>query len=258
MPHLGHQYYEEHGSGEPLVLLHGYTLDHRIWAHLLPRLTPRHRVILPDLQGHGQSGVSPEGAALADDLAALLRHLGLERAAVCGLSMGGGVAISFALHYPQMCAALIPVAPAIFGYRYTKWRTARPYILQARKEGLAAALEAWLADPLFATLPEGPVAERLRSIVRAFPSTLWLQKTPSPVPPGPPEVDRLHEITAPTLALVGERDLPDFRRMAELVAERVEGARLEVVPGAGHLLPLEQPERFAEAMLAFLSNQSGV
>ncbi|HEY3367707.1 MAG TPA: alpha/beta hydrolase [Symbiobacteriaceae bacterium] len=257
MPQIGHQYYEEHGQGFPLVLLHGHTLDRRMWADLIPPLATRFRVITPDLAGHGRSGQAPDGDALADDLAGLLKRLSIPRAAVCGLSMGGGIAVSFALHYPEMCGALVPVDAALFGWQYTDWPGTRPYVKIARSEGLAPALAAWLADPLFAPVLASGVGPQVRQIVSEFPGEIWLRPANPPAPPGRPEVDRLGEIGAPTLVVVGERDLPDFRRMADKLAAEVPGARLAVVPGAGHLVPLEAPAALSALLLEFLTPLSG-
>lgn len=255
MPQTGHQFYAAHGTGRPLLLLHGHTLDHRMWDGLLPYLTPHCQVITPDLAGHGKSGISPDGAPLADDLAALLQHLGLERAAVCGLSMGGAAAISFAIHHPQLCAALIPVDSALFGYRFPSWPGPGPYVRQARSEGLAPALERWLADPLFAPALASPAAEQVRRIVREFPGALWLK--PSPPPFSVDEPGLLGTIQAPTLVMMGEADLPDFHQLADLLAGAIPGARRAMIGDAGHLCPMEQPETFASVLRAFLETIPG-
>lgn len=259
MPSAGHLYYEEVGSGPALVLLHGHTLDHRMWRDHLEALAARYRVITPDLAGHGRSGLSPDGAPHADDLAALLNHLSIERAALCGFSMGGAVAVSFGLHHPGRTAALLLVDAILYGLPFTEWNGSVPYIKQARREGLAPALEAWLADPLFAPAMAGPAGEQIGSIVREYPGTEWLTRPAySPYPPGPlAEADRLGEIAAPCLVLVGERDLPDFHRIADRLAGQIPRARKCVIPGAGHMLPLEAPEPFRAQLCSFLYETFG-
>jgi 3-oxoadipate enol-lactonase len=259
MPFVGHQYYVEQGHGFPLVLVHGHTLDHRVWLDLGDELADRFRVITPDMAGHGRSGPPPEGSTLAGDLADLLTALGVDRAAVCGLSMGGAAAVSFALHHPGRCAALIPVDAALFGYRFAEWPSTKPYVTIARSQGLIAGLTAWLGDPLFAPAFAVPgLGERLRSIVLDYPGHGWLGPMASPVPPGPPEAARLCEVAAPTLVVVGEHDLPDFRRIADVLATAIPGARMAVVADAGHLVPLEQPDRFAALLTEFLQAIPGV
>lgn len=257
MARFGHQAYEESGQGFPLVLLHGHTLDRRMWDPLIPALAARFRVIAPDMAGHGESGLGLDGDSLADDLARLLKHLDIARAAVCGLSMGGGVAVSFALHHPKMCAALIPVDAALFGWRFRSWPGTKPYVLKARSEGLGPALEAWLADPLFAPVLASPAGARVREIVSEFPGTTWLHPSPPPAPPGRPESERLAEITAPTLVVAGERDLPDFLEMARKMAAEIPGARLAMLPEAGHLVPLERPAELLGLLTEFLTPLAG-
>lgn len=259
MPFAGHLYYAERGAGRPLLLLHGHTLDHRMWDGLLPYLTPNYRLIIPDLPGHGRSGLPPDGAPLADDLAGLLRHLDLKRAAVCGLSAGGAAAISFALHHPALCEALIPVDSALFGYRFPTWPGPKPYVQIARTQGREAGLQAWLADPLFAPALASPAGEQVKAIIRECPGDLWLKPSPSPVRAGAvPEVERLGEIQAPTLVVVGEADLPDFHQIADLLAQTIPGARRVLIGEAGHLCPMEQPETFAAVLKAFLETIPGV
>ncbi|HWI65173.1 MAG TPA: hypothetical protein VNT75_25365, partial [Symbiobacteriaceae bacterium] len=96
------------------------------------------------------------------------------------------------------------------------------------------------------------IAQTVRSIVSEFPGHSWLGAAPSPVLPGPLDADQLHEIATPTLVLNGERDLPDFLRIGEKLAAEIPGAQRQGIPGAGHLLPVEQPERFTAAVLRFL------
>lgn len=257
MPRAGHIYYEETGHGDPLVLIHGHTLDRRMWAHVAPDLAAAGlRLILPDLAGHGLSGPAPEGTTLAGDIAAVLDHLKIRRASVCGLSMGGGAAVSFALHHPERCGALIPVDAALFGYRFADWGGTRPYIPIARTHGLTAGLEAWMGDPLFAPAMASPLAGQLRAIIADYPGHAWLRAQPLPYPAGRPETERLTEITARTLVMVGEHDLPDFQRMADMMLLLIPGARKVVIADSGHLPPFEQPDAFTDRLLHFLKERA--
>jgi pimeloyl-ACP methyl ester carboxylesterase len=252
MSTIRHLYVQTWGSGAPILLLHGHTLDHRIWSPVAEALAGSYRVICPDLPGHGRSGLAPDGAAYADDLARLLDDLGLDRVAVCGLSLGGAVAISLALHHPDRCQALIPVASAIFGQPFPTWPGLRPYVQLARERGLAAGLSAWLTDPLFATLDES-ARHTVTKIVQEFPGAGWTIPGPKAAPPGPPEADRLEELQLPTLVMVGERDLPDFKEIAQKLATAIPGARLHEFPGIGHLVPVEAPGPFVGALRSFLA-----
>jgi pimeloyl-ACP methyl ester carboxylesterase len=252
VPYVGHQYYEETGAGLPLVLIHGHTLDRRMWQWVAPRLSRRFRLILPDMAGHGLS--EPSGSPLADDIAALLDGLGLPRAAVCGFSMGGGAAVSFAVRYPERCSALIAVGSTLGGFRFPTWAGPGPYIKTAASLGLPAGLEAWLGDPLFAPLAahHPDVHAAVAAIVREYPGTAWLKGIWSPPPAGPSDRERLGDVTAPSLVLVGEHDLPDFDQIADVLTGGIAGAAKQVVAGSGHMVPLEQPEAFAAAVETFL------
>lgn len=246
-------YYEDHGRGTPLILLHGHTLDHRMWDEFIPALAERCRVLAVDLPGHGQSEPLKPGITWSDHLAALLDEVGAPRAAVCGLSIGAAGAVSFTLHHPSRVLALVTVDAALFGHPFPTWPGPRPYVRIARTEGLARGLEAWLNDPLFAPALASPAAERLRRIVMDYPGTEWLERQPPAFPPGPPEAERLGEIAVPTLVIIGEHDLPDFQEISDLLAQKIPGARKAVVAGAGHIAPMEQPERFLEILLPFLN-----
>ena len=251
MPRSGLLAFEIHGSGRPVVFLHGHTLNRRMWHPLLPLLTPHLQAILVDLPGHGESGPGPEGSTPAEDLVHLLDALQVERAAICGHSQGGAVAVSFALTAPDRCAALIPVDAALGGFPFPSWPGPRPYIRQARSEGLAPALEAWMQDSIFGTIMASPRAEELKAIVREYPGHEWLNRSHARRE-SIPDAQRLGEITAPTLVLLGEQDLPDFHTIARVLAEGIPGAKQMIIPDAGHMLPMEQPEATSQAILSFL------
>src|SRR5688500_13479244 len=112
--------YETAGAGPPVVLIHGFTLDHRMWDDQMPAFAERHRVVRYDLRGFGASApfVPDEPYTHADDLRALMTHLGIGRAAVVGLSMGGWAALEFVLTYPESVSALVLVDSALRGYQY--------------------------------------------------------------------------------------------------------------------------------------------
>lgn len=251
MPQSGTLAFEIHGSGRPLVLLHGHTLNRQMWYPLLPLLTPHVQAILVDLPGHGESSPTPEGSTPAEQLLHMLDALHVNKAAVCGHSQGGAVAVSFALTAPDRCAALIAVDTALGGFPFPSWPGPRPYIRQARSEGLGPALEAWMQDPIFGTIMASPLAEELRAIVRAYPGHEWLNRSQARKE-SVPDAGRLGEIAAPTLVLLGEQDLPDFHTIAKVLVEGIPGAKQVVIPAAGHMLPMEQPEATAQAILSFL------
>ncbi len=247
--------YEVAGSGRPLVLVHGFTLDTRMWDDQFHAFAGRYRVIRYDMRGFGKSAVpSDETYAPADDLRALLEHLDVERAHVVGLSMGGGLAIDFALAYPEATDGLIAVDSILGGYQWREFgATLTSVFSAARESGVEAAKEVWLNSPLFAPALEMPdVAARLRQIVSGYSG--WHLVNENPVRPiSPPAIQRLGEISAPTLVVVGERDLPDFHTIADTLERGIPGARKAALPGAGHMSNMEDPDSFNETVLHFLA-----
>ncbi len=252
--------YEIAGDGPPVVLIHGFSLDSRMWDDQFAALAARHRVVRYDARGFGTS--APFGDTPythADDLAALLDHLGISRAAIIGLSMGGGIAVDFALAYPAMTSALIPVDATIDGHDWSAaWGTKiGPVWRTARNTGIDAAKQLWLDVALFTPAGEQPaVGVSLAAMVSDYSGQHWLGGDPQQSA-DPAAIDRLGAIAAPTLVVVGERDVADFLVVAETLAGRIPGARKVVLPGVGHMSNMEAPERFNAVVLDFLANVFG-
>ena len=252
--------YEIIGDGPPLILIHGFTLDQRMWDDQLPAFAARHRVVRYDLRGFGASALPEPGQPYthADDLRALLDHLGIDRAAVIGLSLGGWVAHEFALTYPDSVSALVLVDSALRGYEFgpecaaileTMHRLGREGRVEDAKAG-------WLAASLFACSSRPPtVTPRLAAMVETYSG--WHLEHDDPHPPlERPARERLHEIAAPTLVIVGEEDLPDFHAIADVLTARIPRARKLVLPGAGHMANMDAPDAFNAAVLDFLASTS--
>lgn len=247
-------YVEQAGAGQPLVLIHGFSLDTRMWDDQLAALAQAHHVIRYDLRGFGRSALPVPGVRYthADDLAALLSQLGIARAHVVGLSLGGGIALDFACLHPDRLAALVLIDTAIGGYPWTM-----DVNVHARELGVEAARERWLAHPLFAPAMRQPaVAARLRQMIGDYSGWHWVNRDPDYFPP-PKVYTRLEQIAARTLAIVGEWDVPDFQGMAAAIRERVPRAQGATVAGAGHMANMEQPAAVNAAILEFLVQSNG-
>jgi 3-oxoadipate enol-lactonase len=251
----------DEGRGEPVVLLHGHTLDLRVWDDVGAALvTAGYRVIRYDQRGHGLSASPPAGYRLGDhaaDLSALLRHLGATPAHVVGLSKGGGIALEHALRDPAAVRSLTLVAPLVpdFPLSAELMDSFRRLARAIRSGGVRAAVqEHWLEHPLIASA-HAVAARRARveSMVLEFPAGEYLATARDAPDREWTVVERLGEIAAPALVVSGERDIPDFVAMASLVAERIPSCALEIVPGCGHLVPLERPEALAAEIVAFLA-----
>ena len=250
-------YYEVAGNGDPLVLIHGFSLDRRMWDAQFEVFARQYRVVRYDARGFGKSAV-PDGAPYvhADDLKALLGHLQIARAHIVGLSMGGEIATEFALAYPDSVASLVVVDSALDGYRWSQeWDNAiTPIWTMGRAGDVAAAKQLWLDHPLFAPARENPaVGVLLAQMVADYSGWHWLNRNP-PREKATSALQRLEHIKAPTLVVLGERDLPDFHVIADTLHQRIPNASKVVIPRVGHMSPMENPQTFNTVVLDFLAS----
>jgi pimeloyl-ACP methyl ester carboxylesterase len=239
------------GQGVPLVLLHAFPLDRRLFADTARRLTGRARTIVPDLRGFGGSDLGgPFSIAdLADDVAHLLDDLGIERAVVAGISMGGYVALAFAARHPARLLGLVLCD--------TKAGPDTPEIRQARNEGIELVRTQGVSAYVEKQIPRllSPAAsEELRAEVRA----LGAQR-PEAIISGlealrdrPDRRDELSGIRCPTLVVVGTEDGITPPSEAGAMATAIANAVLIELPGCGHLANLEAPAPFAQALAGFV------
>ncbi|HEY8597940.1 MAG TPA: alpha/beta fold hydrolase [Thermomicrobiales bacterium] len=248
--------YQLGGDGPPLVLLHGFALDLRMWDHQVAAFAPHYQVLRYDLRGFGGSalpGSSPYDHA--DDLRALLDYLGIGTAALVGLSMGGEVALDFAVTYPERLRALVLADAMIGGYRWSaEWQaTTAPIWHAAREQGVTPAKARWLAHPgLFgAAREQQAVAATLTQMIDDYSGWHWRNRDPHRKP-SRPAIEQLAQIATPTLIITGEREAPDFVAQANLLGEQIPGAQSCILPAAGHLTALEAPDAFNRAVLDFL------
>ena len=254
-------HYVQAGQGVPLLMVHGYPLDHTLWQPQFDGLSDIAQVIAPDLRGFGQSD-APEGAYTmdthADDLAALLDVLKIERAVVCGLSMGGYIALAFWRKYASRVRALILVdtragadAPAA---RQARLDTAE----RVKQEGTAFVVE----DMLPRLLAE--VTRQSQPDVVEFARAMMLRQSPAGVVGAllgmaerPDSTPMLPTISVPTLAVFGDQDvITPAGTEGRSLAAAIPGAKLVVTPNAGHLSNLEQPEAFNATVHEFLARMA--
>jgi 3-oxoadipate enol-lactonase len=239
-------YYETEGSGAAVVLVHGFTLDTRMWDDQVTELRDIATVVRFDLRGHGRSSGPAPGVpySYSGDLLALLDHLGITSALLVGLSMGGRAVLHTALVAPERVRGLVLLDSVLDG---VKWDDESARAMKAVEDavatdGLGAAKDLWLAHPLFSAACRNPtVAARLAAMVGDYSGIDWTQEDPaSPLSPRPIEV--LEHVAVPTSVVVGELDVPCFLTMAEVLAGRIPGARKTIVPGAGHMVNMEAPD----------------
>ena len=259
MPHITidgvRLYYRESGSGPAAVFIHGYPLDHRLWVDQLAATSRLRRAMAPDLRGHGTSESSGEAILtmerLADDIAALLAGLGVDRADVVGLSMGGYVALALWERHPQLFRTLTLVDTRA-GADNPEARAGRDATATRIVEHGTTAL----ADELLPVLlgPNAPALARarLRTMIEATP-----YETAVGVLAGMRDrADRtglLETISVPVLVVTGADDRLIPPEQARLLAAAIPGARFEIIPGAGHLPPIEAPEALSRLLVDFWS-----
>jgi 3-oxoadipate enol-lactonase len=240
----------------PLLLVHGFPLDHTMWAAQSAGLSRTFRVVAPDLRGHGRSDVpvAPYGMdELADDLAALMDRLGIEQAVVGGLSMGGYVALAFWRRHPHRVRALLLADTRAEADSEVARAGRGAAIAKAREKGSAAIADDMLPRLLAPhNLARHEIERRLYNMM-AWQPRLGMAGSLAAMRDRPDSRPTLTTITVPTLVIVGDEDAITPAADSEALAEAIPGARLVVIPGAGHMSPMEAPRAFNRAVRAFLA-----
>jgi len=250
--------YSDHGIGLPVIFLHAFPLNRTMWDGEIAALLDeqRYRLVSLDWRGFGESDVAGEISTmdvLAGDVVALMDHLGIEQAVLCGLSMGGYVTFACLRHYAQRIAGLIlaDTRPA-----------ADPPDRQANREEVARIAETQgttaIADLQLPRLisdytrqHDSSVETHVRQMINAA-TTPGIAAASRGMAQRADSSDLLAGISCPTLVIVGQQDalIPPFE--AQAYAELIPGAQFVVIPNAGHLSNLEQPDIFLATISSFL------
>jgi pimeloyl-ACP methyl ester carboxylesterase len=256
--------YIEVGAGDPLLLIMGFGGDHLAWVFQTPAFAERFRVIAFDNRGAGQSDV-PDVAyttrMMADDAAGLLDALGVERAHVLGVSMGGMIAQELALSHPQRVWSLQLHCTLARPDRYMdalieSWRTVRTKVTPEEWMRIVAL---WLFSPTtYAERPEFVEAVIQTGIANPHPFTLTGFLRQGDAVRSHDTLARIGTLRAPTLVSVAEDDILVPPRFSRALAAAVPNAQLRVVPRAGHCLFWERPDVFNTMCLEFLAKHASV
>lgn len=251
-------YARDVGQGTPLVLLHAYPFSSSMWLAQREGLGGRFRVITPDLRGFGGSVLGddePSVDVMADDVAQLLRSKGISRAVICGLSMGGYVAMALCRRHPERVLGLVladtkasaDAEPA----RQTRLRRAEQIDAEGSVKVLIDEVLPDLVGPTtFRRRPQ--VYGRIRGLVQATPpaAAAWTQRA---MAARPASFDTLRTVRIPALIVVGDEDTVTTQDDARAMAEALPNAELLVIERAGHLSAVEQPELFNQAVAEFVA-----
>ena len=243
----GQIYYEVTGSGESIIFVHGFTLDHTMWKSQVEYFSKNYQVITYDARGFGMSSLPNSLYDHVADLHALLNHLDINQVHLIGLSMGGRIATNFTITHPEMVTSLILMDAALDGYKSeVDWN------VHAAEQGVDKAKENWLNHELFAvTQKSSEVVEALRGIVEKYSGWHWLHKDPQLIGKTHARA-HLHEIAKPTLIMVGEGDLSYFHNISNVLTDGISNAQKVVVPNAGHMVNMEASSEVNKLLADFI------
>jgi 3-oxoadipate enol-lactonase len=248
-------YFQQSGEGTPLLLVHGLMVSGAMYQPVLPALAAHHRLIVPDLRGHGRSGALPGPYAveqLAEDLVQILDDLQVDAVDILGYSQGGAVAQQFAHDYPNRVRGLVLACTYAYNMLSPRERVEgvlSPWLVRVLGLRRLAALAAnagggphlspdtarWFQD-LLAANDAGRMIAALEAL-KAFDSRPWL-----------------HEIACPTLVIAGTDDSAVPLPHARMLSNGIPGAQLRPVDGAGHTLLFTHTDAFVQAVEAFLAS----
>jgi 3-oxoadipate enol-lactonase len=246
--------YEDVGVGEALLLVHAFPLSGAMWRPQVAALSGRYRLIVPDLRGFGASELRAGPALMeqhAADLLALCDQLGVERFALCGLSMGGYISFAIMRAAPERVRALV-LADTKVGADSAEAQAAREANAHLAEEQGAAALADKLIPGLLAPAAGAALRAELRTMIAANPPQ-GIAAALRGMAARPDSSATLAAISVPTLVLVGSEDGLTPPAEAQKIHTAVAGSQLVEIPGAGHLANLEQPALFNAALERFLA-----
>jgi pimeloyl-ACP methyl ester carboxylesterase len=245
----GRLWYERDGEGFPVVLVHPGLWDLRIWDGQFAEFARHHDTIRYDLRGYGRSDEPVRPYSDLRDLRELIDVLEIGRCALVGCGTGAQLAIDFALAHPDRADAIVPVGPALSGYRWSDpgLGVLMDEVARAVRSGdplRAMEMELAVWAPLSADGPDREIAMENAQVLCIDDSLIQAP---------PPAVARLREMQAATLIVVGDEDLNETHAIADLLASSIPGALKRVIAEADQLVNVRRPERFNQVALDFLS-----
>lgn len=250
----GSLYYESLGKGAPVILIHGGFGDRRMWDPQFEPLSQAFRVIRYDHRGFGKSSAPTQEYSPVADLVKLMDHLELKRANLVGNSMGGTVALDFALLQPDRTGAVVVIASAAGGYPTPEDDVKGDQVMHtAREKGPAAAVPLWLQHPMVSVaMSHAGAGPLVRTMVadnqNMFVADHWPQERMSP-----PAFERIAGLNANVLFIVGDRDVASVRAGAEASAARIKKAKLVTIKDADHLPHMEKPAEVNKLLVEYIS-----
>ncbi|MFH2037639.1 MAG: alpha/beta hydrolase [Candidatus Zixiibacteriota bacterium] len=246
-------YYEVVGSGDPVIFLHGFSLDRTMWKDQVESFSKDYQVFAVDARGHGKSDAPETGYARedrAEDILNLANELGLEKFHLVGFSMGGGDALSFAIDHQDRLMSLTLIGTVAAGWVPRK--KFRDFSSVARENGIESARTLYIKSSLsHYETRNREIKEKLEKMMTGFSGKSWTDpKKGKYLVRDDLRLSSLLEL--PVLIIIGQHDI-FFRPLAEQLNESIFESKLEIVKDTGHMVNMETPEKFNKLLSDFLA-----
>lgn len=259
--------YAVQGHGRPVVFIHAAIADGRMWERESATFASSRLTVRFDLRGYGASPPATTPFSPVGDLQAVVSGLGLAQPVLVGASMGGAMAIDFAVEHPNLVGGLLLVAPGLSGGIPPPYTPEEKAAFEEDDRRSQEAAQAWSKGDapgaiealrrLWCASLEGASLDLFRRMVEDNRAEVFENRSDQQAQPiKPPAAQRLGSIVVPTTVLVGDRDNPSMPHFARRIASGISGARLITVPGGDHLLNMSRPAAFDAALRAMLGEPS--
>lgn len=236
--------YEVKGEGEPIVLIHGFGLDSRMWSSQVDELSKTNKVITYDMRGFGKSSIPLEQYSHAEDLHELLQSLGISEAKIVGHSFGGEVAVEYALKYPNEVNSLVLLSPALNGVKgdSSEWEA---LVELGRKGDIQGIKSKMLDNPIFKNFKDGSEGSKLiTEMIQDYSGFHFQHKDPREYINSS---ERIKELICPVDVVIGENDEKVQKDVSEKYKQEL-GIEARVIPNCGHMAVLENSELVSEVI----------
>jgi len=249
--------YDVAGAGQPIVFINGWTQELDVWDAQAAALSSRYRIVRYDARGFGGSSGSADVSADVDDLRILLDSLGIRRAHVVGLSRGAGVALEFAVAFPERVSALVleGATPPVDFQPLPAERPLDTFRRIAREYGMDSVRKAVLASPLAWMPPDHPeLTLAVQQGLQRYSGRDLLEPVKESKRREFATLARVSRLRVPTLIVSGDHELPFLKAVADTLARRIPNARKVIIREGGHGAHLAQPDQFNRVLESFFTS----
>ncbi len=252
----GKIYYEMAGKGDAIVLVHDGSLHNVTWDAQFYTFAENYKVIRYDRRGYGKSSFPEKSYSNVEDLNSVFDFCHVEKAAVFGMSAGGGLSIDFTLEYPDKVTSLVLVGAVVSGYGYTDHFLSRGGRLDAADFANPEKLIDYMfkRDPYTIYSENKEAKQKALKLMMENPHNYDFRKNRLDTGPKRPALGALGEINVPVLIVVGEYDIPDVHSHAGAIEAGIKDSERVVIRNTAHLVPLEKPDEFNRLVLNFLKS----